>query len=374
MIRGCVWWCIVIPLDLSDMQRWRIHSPAHRSDRRRFQLASSLSVAINDRLPKQNLLGEFITSKKNQRYKQTIEQPNNLTNKKKRWSLYVAQMAGARKSAEDIEYGAKLHWKKNHWGDAEKSWEREPTVPNVLLCSHTLVLWLHWEREQQSSWCKARAPDGKQRLQPTLPLVLCSLGICNTEYGARLYYWKKKHWGNAEYLSKHGACAWAQWRSALVSWRTEAGMLLHLSTIFNPGLGIHLCNIALNSYSASSISPPELIRRFLAILNDASVDDDIPGIPRRLHHGSIFYLLHLAQPPSFEFATRRPLNMVATSHRARDIFNVFIARSPQTKSRWSTNLNWQLWPFLVDQNQSRNLTEKLNLPKYSQLDDTAYLA
>ena len=139
-------------------------------------------------------------------------------------------------------------------------------------------------------------------------------------------------------------------------------------------LGIHLCNLALNSYSASSISPPELIRRFLAILNDASVDDDIPGIPRRLHHGSIFYLLHLAQPPSFEFATRRPLNMVATSHRARDISNVFIARSPQTKSWWSTNLNWQLWPFLVDQNQSRNLTEKLNLPKYSQLDDTAYLA
>ena len=139
-------------------------------------------------------------------------------------------------------------------------------------------------------------------------------------------------------------------------------------------LGIHLCNLALNSYSASSISVSQLIRRFLAILNDASVDDDIPGIPRRLHHGSIFYLLHLAQPPSFEFATRRPLNMVATSHRARDISNVFIARSPQTKSRWSTNLNWQLWPFLVDQNRSRNQKEKLNLPKYCQLDDTTYLA
>ena len=112
-----------------------------------------------------------------------------------------------------------------------------------------------------------------------------------------------------------------------MSWRTEAGMLLHLSTILT--LGIHLCNLALNSYSASSISVSQLIRRFLAILNDASVDDDIPGIPRRLHHGSIFYLLHLAQPPSFEFATRRPLNMVATSHRARNISNVFIERSPQ---------------------------------------------
>ena len=89
--------------------------------------------------------------------------------------------------------------------------------------------------------------------------------------------------------------------------------------------------------------------------------------------------LHLLSPPScsapsFEFATKRPLSMVATSHRARDISNVFIARSPQTKSRWSTNLNWQLWPFLVDQNQSRNLKQKLNLPKYWRLDDTAYMA
>ena len=141
-----------------------------------------------------------------------------------------------------------------------------------------------------------------------------------------------------------------------------------------PQFSTLLCNLALKSYSASSISVSQLIRRFLAILNDASIDDDTPGIPRRLHHGSIFYLLHLAQPPSFEFATRRPLNMVATSHRARDISNVFIARSPQTKSRWSTNLNWQLWPFLVDQNQSRNQKEKLNLPKYCQLDDNTYLA
>ena len=144
--------------------------------------------------------------------------------------------------------------------------------------------------------------------------------------------------------------------------RSRLPLLLHAFAQFST-LGIHLCNLALNSYSASSISVSQLIRRFLAILNDASVDDDIPGIPRRLHHGSIFYLLHLAQPPSFEFATKRPLSMVATSHRARDISNVFIARSPQTKSRWSTNLNWQLWPFLVDQNQSRNLKQKLNLPK-----------
>ena len=220
MIRGCVWWCIVIPLDLSDMQRWRIHSPAHRSDRRRFQLASSLSVAVDDWLPKQNLLGEIITpekasvkvktedsafhsgtlSKKNQQTKHWTTQQFS-KQKKTRWSLYLTQMAGACSSAEVIEYGAKLHWKKKHWGDAEKSWEREPTVPNVLLCSHTLVLLLHWEGEQQSSWCRARAPDGKQRLQPILPLVLCSLGICSSEYGARLHYWKKKHWGNAEYLS-----------------------------------------------------------------------------------------------------------------------------------------------------------------------------
>ena len=79
-------------------------------------------------------------------------------------------------------------------------------------------------------------------------------------------------------------------------------------------LGIHLCNLALNSYSASSISVSQLIRRFLAILNDASVDDDIPGIPRRLHHGSIFYLLHLAQPllsslPREDHLTWSPLHI-----------------------------------------------------------------